>query len=145
MRIKEGEELKAAFSTSEDAFELTVIFFGLINSLVTFQAMMNDLFRDMIEIEDMAAFIDDVMVGKETEEEYDDILEEVLRRIAENDLLVKPEKCMWKIREIGFLEGVIAPDGMKIEKEKVQRVVDWPVPKGIKNVQKFLELANHYR
>ena len=52
---------------------------------------------------------------------------------------------MWKIREIGFLEGVIAPDGMKIEKEKVQRVVDWPVPKGIKNVQKFLELANHYR
>jgi len=145
VRIKEGEELNTAFSTSEDAFELAVIFFGLINSLITFQAMMNDLLRDIIETEDVAAFIDDVMVGKETEEEHDDIVEEVLRRIAENDLFVKPEKCVWKIREIGFLEGVIEPDRMKIEKEKVQRVVDWPVPKDMKNVQKFLELANHYR
>ena len=83
-----------------------------------------DLFRNMIETGDMTTFIDDVMVGTETEEEHDDIVEEILRRIAENDLFVKPEKYVWKVREIGFLEDVIGPDGVKIEKEKVQGVVD---------------------
>jgi len=53
-----------------------------------------DLLRDMIETGDMTTFIDDVMVGTETEEEHDDIVEEILRRIAENDLFVKPEKCV---------------------------------------------------
>ena len=54
---------------------------------------MNNLFRDIIKVEDVAAFIDDVMVGTETEE-HGDIVEKVLRRIAENDLFVKPEKCV---------------------------------------------------
>ena len=85
---------------------------------------MNDLLRDMIKARDIAIFIDDVMVGTETEEEHDDIIKKVLRRIVKNDLFVKPEKYMWKIREVGFLEVVIGQDGVKIEKKKVQRVVE---------------------
>ena len=68
MRIKKGDEWKAAFSMPEGAFELMVMFFGLTNLPATFQAMINDLFRNMIEVEDVAVFIDDVMVGTETEE-----------------------------------------------------------------------------
>jgi len=78
----------------EDAYELTVIFFGLTNSLATFQAIMNNLLRDMMEVEDIAVFIDDVIVGIETEKEYDNIVKEVLRKITENDLFVKIEKCV---------------------------------------------------
>jgi len=96
------------------------MFFGLTNSLATFQAMMNDLLRNMIEIGDVAAFIDDVIVRTETEEGHDNIVEEVLRRMVENNLFVKPEKCVWKVREVGFLKVVIRLDG---EKEKVQGVV----------------------
>jgi len=92
VRIKEEDKWKAAFSMPEGAFESIVIFFGLTNSLATFQAMMNDLLRDMIEAGDVIAFIDDVMIGMETEERHDDIVKEVLRRMAENDLFVKPEK-----------------------------------------------------
>jgi len=94
VRIKKRDEWKVAFSTLESAFELTVIFFELTNSLAIFQVIMNNLLRDMIEVENVAVFIDDVMVGMETEEEYDDIVEEVLRRIVENDLFVKSEKCV---------------------------------------------------
>jgi len=94
VRIKEGDKWKAAFLMAEGAFELMVIFFGLKNSLVTFQAMINDLLRDMIKTGDIVVFIDDVMVGMETEEEHDDIVEEVLRRMAENNLFVKLEKCV---------------------------------------------------
>ena len=64
--------------------------------------------------------------------------------MTENDLFVKPGKYVWKIRKVGFLGVVIEPDEIKMKKEKVQ-VVDWPVPKSIKNVQKFLGLANYYR
>jgi len=96
-----------------------VIFFGLIYSPVTFQVMMNDLLRDIIEAGDTAAFIDDVIVGTEIEEGYDNIVEEVLRRMVENDLFMKPEKYVWKMREVGFLKVVIEPDRVNIEKKKV--------------------------
>ena len=129
----------------EGLFEPMVMFFGLTNSPATFQAMMNDLLRDLVVEEKVAVFIDDVMVVMETEEGHDKIVEEVLRRLEENDLFVKPEKCVWKVREVGFLGVIIGKDGVRMEKEKVQGVVEWPVPKNMKDVQKFLGLANYYR
>ncbi len=107
--------------------------------------MMNDLLRDLVVEERIAVFIDNMMITTETEEGHDEIVEEVLRRLEENDLFVKPEKYMWKVREMGFLGVVIEEDGVKMEKEKVQEVVEWLVPKSVKDVQKFLGLANYYR
>jgi len=94
MRIKEGNKWKTAFSMPEGTFEPMVMFFGMTNLLMTFQAMINNLLRNMIEAGDVATFIDNVMVGTEIEEEHNDIVEEVLRRMAKNDLFVKPEKYM---------------------------------------------------
>ena len=145
MRIKEGNEWKVAFSMPEGSFKPMVIFFGLTNSPATFQAMMNDLLRDLVVEEKVAVFIDDIVVVTETEEEHDEIVEEVLRRLEENDLFVKPEKCVWKVKEVGFLGVIIGEDRVRMEKEKVQGVIEWPVPKSAKDVQKFLGLANYYR
>ena len=144
MRIKEGDKWKAMFTTPEGSFELMVMSFGLTNSPATFQAMMNELLRNLINIGKVAIFIDDVIVGTETEEGHNDIVAEVIRRLEENDLYVKPEKCKWKVREVGFLGVVIGPDGIKMEEEKVKGVVEWLTPKCVKDVQKFLELANYY-
>jgi len=93
---------KATFSTPEGAFEPMVIFFGLTNSPATFSTIMNGLLRDMIKIGDVAVFINDVMVGTETEEGYDNIIKEVLRRIVENDLFVKLEKLCRKLERLDF-------------------------------------------
>ena len=123
VRIKEGDEGKAVFSTLEGSFKSTVMFFGLINSPATFQAMMNDLLRDLVVEEKVAVFIDNMMVVTETEEGHDEIVEEVLRRLEENDLFVKPEKCVWKVREVGFLEVIIGEDRIRMEKKKVQGVM----------------------
>ena len=76
--------------------------FGLTNSPATFQMMMNDLLRDMIEKGEVAAFIDDMIIATEIKKEHDDIVEEVLRRMKENDLFVKLGKYIWKVREVGF-------------------------------------------
>jgi len=121
------------------------MFFGMTNSPATFQAMMNEILRDLINKEKVAAFVDDVLVGTETEEGHDKIVEEILRRLEENDLYVKPEKYVWKARKIGFLGVVIGPNGIEIEKEKVDRVLSWPEPKNVRDVRKFLGLANYYR
>ena len=98
-----------------------------------------------METGDVVVFIDDIMVEMETEKGHDNIVEEVLRRVAENDLFIKSEKCMWKVREVVFLEDVIGLDRIRMEKEKVQRVVDWLVLRSMIYVQKFLKLANYYR
>ena len=134
VRIKEGDEWKAVFTTPEGLFEPTVMFFGLTNSLATFQAMMNELLRDLINIGKVATFIDNVIIGMETEEEYDKLVVEVIKRLEENDLYVKPEKCRWKVREVGFLGVVIGLEGIKIEEKKVKGVLEWPTPKCVKDV-----------
>jgi len=93
VRIKEEDEWKAAFMMPEGLFEPTVMFFGLTNSPATFQAMMNKLLRDLINMGKIAVFIDDVIVGTETEEGHDELVAEVIKRLEENDLYVKLEKC----------------------------------------------------
>jgi len=93
VRIKEGDEWKAAFTMPEGSFEPTIMFFGLMNSPATFQTMMNELLRDLINTGKVVVFIDDVIVGTETEEEHDELVAEIIKRMEENDLYVKPEKC----------------------------------------------------
>ena len=107
--------------------------------------IMNDLLRDMIEKGEIVVFIDDMMIASETEKEHDEIIEEVLRKMEENDLFVKPKKCVWETKEVEFLGVIIGLDGVRMEKKKVQGVIDWLVPKSVKDVQKFLGLANYYR
>jgi len=129
----------------EGSFELMVMFFELTNSPAMFQVIMNDLLRDLVVEEKVVVFIDDMMIATETEEGHDEIVEEVLQRLEENDLFVKLEKCVWKVREVGFLRVIIREDRVRMEKEKVQEVIEWPVLRNVKDVQKFLGLANHYR
>ena len=144
VRIKEGEEWKAAFMMPEGLFEPTVMFFGLTNSPATFQAMMNELLRDLINMGKVAVFNNDVIVGTKTEEGHDELVVEVVKRLEENDLYMKPEKYKWKVRKVEFLGVVIGPEGIRIEKEKVKGVLEWPIPKCVKDIQKFLGLANYY-
>jgi len=144
VQIKERDEWKAVFTTPEGSFEPTVMFFGLTNLPATFQAMINELLRDLINTGKVVAFIDDMIVGTETEEEHDKLVAEVIKRLEANDLYIKLEKYKWKVREVGFLGVVIGLEEIKMEKEKVKGVLEWPTPKCVKDVQKFLGLANYY-
>ena len=131
--------------THVGSFEPTVMFFGMTNSPATFQAIMNEILRNLINEGKVMTFVDDVLVGTETEEGHNEIVEEILKRLEENDLYVKLEKCMWKIKKIGFLGVIIGPNRIEIEAEKVEGVLSWPEPKNVKDVRKFLGLTNYYR
>jgi len=123
--------LTGAFTTHIGSFKPTVMFFGMTNLPAIFQAMMNEILRDLINEGKVAVFVDDVLVEMETEEGHDKIVEEVLRRLEENNLYIKLEKCVWKARKIGFLEVVIGPNRIEMEKEKVNGVLSWLQPKTV--------------
>jgi len=106
--------------------------------------MMNELLRDLIDTGKVVVFIDDMIMGTEMEEGHEELVAEVIKRLEENDLYVKLEKCRWKVREVGFLGVVIGLKEIKMEEEKVKGVLEWPTPKCVKDVQKFLGLANYY-
>jgi len=106
---------------------------------------MNDLFQDLINQGDMVIFIDNILIATDTKEGHDELVDKVLRRLEENDLFVKPEKCKWKVREVEFLGVVIGPKSIEIQKEKVEGILNWLAPRNVKEVQKFLGLANYYR
>ena len=105
---------------------------------------MNELLRNLINTGKVTAFIDDVIVRMGDKERHDKLVAEVIKRLEENDLYVKPEKCKWKVKEVGFLGVVIGPEGIKMEEEKVKGVLNWPTLKCVKDIQKFLELVNYY-
>ena len=132
------------FTTLKGSFKPMIMFFGLTNSPAMFQTMINKILWDLINTEEVASFINDVIIGMEEEERYDELVEEVIKRLAKNDLYMKPKKYKWKVREVGFLGVMIGPERIRMKKDKVKGILDWLIPKYVKNVQKFLELANYY-
>jgi len=117
----------------------------MTNLPATFQEIMNEILRDIINKGKVVAFVDNILVETETEEEYDEIVEKVLKRLEENGLYVKLEKCIWKVWKIGFLGVIIGPNGIEMEKKKVDGVLSWLEPRNVKDVRKFLGLANYYK
>jgi len=81
-----------AFITPEESFELTIMFFRLTNFPEIFQTIMNKILWNLINTGEVVSFIDDVIVRTEKEEEYDEVVEEIVKRLAANDLYVKSEK-----------------------------------------------------
>jgi hypothetical protein len=144
IRIKEGDEWKTAFRCRYGLYEFTVMPFGLINAPASFQDMMNHIFRDMLD-QGVVAYIDDILIYAETEEEHDRLVEEVLKRLQANNLVISPEKCVWSTNKVEFLGFIISDQGIEMSEEKVRTILDWKTPQSVKDVQSFLGFANFYR
>src|SRR5215472_4077424 len=145
VRIKEGDEWKAAFRTNRGLFEPLVMFFGLTNSPATFQTMMNALFKELIDEGVVVVYIDDILVFTATLEEHRRVVRRVLEILSENNLFLKPEKCIFEVPEVEFLGLIISEGKVRMDPVKVAGVRDWPTPKALVEVQSFLGFANFYR
>ena len=145
VRIKEGDKWKAAFTCHWGSFEPPVMYFGLCNSPATFQAIMNEIFADMEDI--VVVYIDNLLIFTKTnnQEEHDKIVLEVLWRLEEHDLFIKPEKCSFRVKEVKFLGMTVSAKGIKMNNDKVKAILEWPTPKTVCGVRSFLGLANFYQ
>ena len=144
IRIRKGDEWKTAFRTRYGLYEFQVMPFGLTNAPSTFQDMMNHVLSDVLDV-GVLAYMDDILVYAETEEEHDQLVREVLKRLQQNGLAVSPEKCVWKTHEVEFLGYVIGRKGISMSQDKVEAVLSWRTPNALTEVQSFLGFANFYR
>jgi hypothetical protein len=131
VRIKEGDEWKAAFVCHRGSFEPVVMYFGLCNSPATFQSMMNEIFSDMADV--MVIYIDDLMIYTKTDDiqEHEKLVKKVLKRLEEHDLFAKPEKCTFGVKEVEFLGMIVSREGIKMDDSKVKAIREWPTPKTV--------------
>ena len=107
IRIAKGHEWKTAFRTRYGHYEYLVMPFGLCNALATFQAMMNHIFRDLLD-QRVIYDIDDILIYASTVEEYDRLVTEVLTRLKEANLVANAAKCVWGVSEVEFLGYIVA-------------------------------------
>ena len=145
VRIRKGDEWKAAFRTNRGLFEPLVMYFGLTNSPATFQTMMNDIFQDLILSGDVMVYLDDILIAHSDLRTHRRIVAEVLRRLRKHKLYLRPEKCEFEKSEIEYLGVIISHDHVRMDPVKVAGVAAWPTPSNRKDVQQFLGFTNFYR
>src|SRR6267154_2167957 len=154
IRIKPGDEWKAAFLTHEGLFEPTVMFFGLTNSPATFQMMMNTIFRKQVAQGWLSVYMDDLAIHTkrrpgETEEahrrRHEEYVHIILDILEEHDLYLKPEKCAFEQKEIDYLGVIVGQGTLKMDPKKIQGVADWSPPNTVTEVRQFLGFTGYYR
>ena len=150
VRIKDGDQHKAAFKTKYGLYKLNVMFFGLTNSPVTFQAMMDHILQpwgDKWALEGVKGswYMDDVLIASRDKKKHQQATHELLGFLEANDLFLKPEKCVWEQPHIDYL-GLILEEGVTcMDPAKIAGIANWPTPASIKQVQSFLGFCNFHR
>ena len=146
IRIKEGDEYKAAFKTSEGLFEPTVMFFGLTNSPATFQTMMDDIFQEEVAQGWLHIYMDNMIIATEDDKVLHELrVNHILDKLEKFDLFLKPEKCKFHQQEVEYLGVLIGNGSVKMDPIKVQGISEWPTPLTVKDVRSFLGFCNFYR
>ena len=145
IQIRKGDEWKAAFKMNKGLFKPTVMFFGMCNSLATFQSMMDNIFAMMIEGKLVIIYMDDILIFTETKEELTRITKMVLEKLRENDLFLKAKKCEFYKTKVKYLGMIIKEGRISMDPVKLGGIRDWPVPTTVKQVRSFLGFGNFYR
>jgi hypothetical protein len=144
VRIRKGDEWKAAFRTNRGLFEPLVMYFSLINSPAMFQTMMNEIFQDLITEGVVSVYLDNILIFTNSLEEHHWITCLVLDHMCEHKLYLRLEKCEFEKTKIKYLGVIISHN--KVEMDPViAGVVDWPMPSNKKEVQSFVGFVNFYR
>jgi transposase InsO family protein len=145
VRIRDGDQWKAAFKTNKGLFEPTVMFFGMCNSPATFQSMMDAIFSDMIDDNIVIIYMDDIFIFAPDESTLTKNTRKVLARLQENDLFLKPAKCEFNKTKVEYLGMVIEEGKISMDSGKLKGIQDWPTPTTVKQVRSFLGFGNFYR
>ncbi|MBW0531068.1 hypothetical protein O181_070783 [Austropuccinia psidii MF-1] len=144
LRIKEGEEHLTCCRNKYGSFDYLVMPFGLTNAPATFQNLVNDIFQDLLDVY-VVVYFDDIMVFSRSEEEHVTHVSTVLSRLRANNLFAKASKCLFHVSSVEYLGYVVSSEGLKMDQEKVQNILNWPPPRNLKALQSFLGFSNFYR
>ena len=146
IRIKEGDEWKGAFKTNLGLYEPCVMFFGLTNSPSTFQTMMDTIFRNLIAMGKVIIYMDDILIATPGNlNHHRQLVHQVLTKLEEHDLYLKPEKCTFEVPEVEYLGLIIRYGKIRMDPVKVAGVDGWKPLKNLTELQGFTGFINFYR
>jgi hypothetical protein len=135
---------KSAFVTHQGLYEFNVMPFGLCNAPSTFQRLMEYVLAGL-QWSTCLIYLDDIIIYGRDFGEHMARLREVFTRLRAAGLKLKPRKCHFLRKEVEYLGHVISEDGVSTNPAKVERIVNWPTPKNVRELRSFLGLASYYR
>ena len=118
--------------------------FELINAPATYQALVNDILREYLDIF-VFAYLDDILIYSENEEDHIKQVTLVLQALEKANMRLHPEKCVFHVKEVKFLGYILTQGGIKMDLAKVKTIQEWPIPKTVTEIQEFMGFANFYR
>jgi hypothetical protein len=144
IKVKKMNQEKTAFITKFETYEFKVMPFGLCNTPVTFQRTMDKVFQG-IKNKFVLVYLDNVIIFLKTFEKYIQHVEEVMKRIRDTNFRLKVEKCYFAAKKLQFLGHVVGKDRVKPDPEKVDKMINYPKPKNIRELREVLDLFSYYR
>lgn len=144
IRMNSEDVEKTAFRTHHGHYEFLLMPFGLVNAPSTFQGLMNSVFRDLLR-KFVLVFFDDILIYSQTWEDHLRHVQHVFELLREHGQILKPTKCSFGKKEVGYLGHVISREGVKVDQTKIEAVTTWPRPSTVRAVRGFLGLSGYYR
>ena len=144
IRLSEESIPMTAFRTRYGHFEYLVLPFGLTNAPATFMTVMNEIFKDYLDVF-VIIYIDDILVYSKTWKDHLQHVKKILEILRKEKFFGKLTKCIFGATEVEYLGHLISNDGIKVDPDKVTAVTEWPIPRTKQQVQSFLGLVNYYR
>ncbi|TYK07997.1 pol protein [Cucumis melo var. makuwa] len=144
LRIRDSDIPKTAFCSRYGHYEFIMMSFGLTNAHVVFMDLMNNVFKDFLDMF-VIVFINDILIYSKNEAEHEEHLHQVLETLRANKLYAKFSKCEFWLKKVTFLGHVVFSEGVSVDPAKIESVTTWPRPSTVSEVRSFLGLTGYYR
>jgi hypothetical protein len=144
VRIKDEDIRKTAFRTRYGHYEFIVMPFGLSNAPIIFMCLMNDVFREYLD-KFVTIILETILIYSKLEEEHEHHLRMMLKVLREHQLYAKLSKCSFYQKKIHYLGHIISMDGIAVDPENIEAIIEWLVPKNVTEVRSFMGLVGYYR